>query len=174
MLSYAHAHPLGSVELGEGFSRVPTIPDPTPLTVFSSGRVPTVQRLVARKSIFLHFSQRYPSSPSPASTTFMFFGCGWWYDREIVLPGLLIRLGDGLFVGFLELVLVELTGNWPYDFVNSTPEMTQQKIPAVGGLHGRYFRWPLFPLTSRISYLQRYVRHSKGYVRKAIAIQSRR
>ena len=31
----------------EGFSRVPTIPDLTPLTVFSSERDPTVQRLVA-------------------------------------------------------------------------------------------------------------------------------
>jgi hypothetical protein len=56
------------------------------------------------------------------------------------LPGLLIKLRDGLFVSFLVLVLVELTGNWPYDFVNSTSEMTQQKIPAVGGLHGRWFQ----------------------------------
>ena len=87
MLSYAHAHPLGSVELGEGFSRVPTIPDPTPLTVFSSGRVPTVQRLVARKSIFLLCSWRYPSSPSPASKTFMFLGvAGGTIERSCYSP----------------------------------------------------------------------------------------
>ena len=41
--------------------------------------------LFARKSIFRPFLWRYLSSPSPASKTFMFFGCGWWYDREIVL-----------------------------------------------------------------------------------------
>ena len=41
--------------------------------------------LLAPKSIFLPFLWRYQSSPPPASKTFMFFGCGWWYDREIVL-----------------------------------------------------------------------------------------
>ena len=56
VLSYAHAHPLGSVELGEGFSRVPTIPDLSPLTVFSSGRDPQVQSSSLEKAFFCLFS----------------------------------------------------------------------------------------------------------------------
>ena len=84
MLSYAHAHPLGSVELGEGFSRVPTIPDPTPLTVFSSERDPKVQRFLARKTTF--FSDVEPP-PTPASKTFMFLGvAGGTIERSCYSP----------------------------------------------------------------------------------------
>mgnify|MGYP007024457750 CR=1 FL=1 len=43
--------------------------------------------LFARKSIFLHFSQRYPSSPSPASKTFMFLGvAGGTIERSCYSP----------------------------------------------------------------------------------------
>ena len=85
MLSYAHAHPLGSVELGEGFPRVPTIPDLSPLTVFSSGRDPQVQSSSLEKKHFSAFSLAIAGLAVARVENFYVFGCGWWYDREIVL-----------------------------------------------------------------------------------------
>ena len=83
MLSYAHAHPLGSVELGEGFSRVPTIPDPTPLTVFSSGRDPQVQSSSLEKAFFCLFFGDIRARRRRVKNFYVLGG--WWYDREIVL-----------------------------------------------------------------------------------------
>ena len=87
MLSYAHAHPLGSVELGEGFSRVPTIPDPTPLTVFSSGRDPQVQSSSLEKAFFCLFFGDIRARRRPRQKLLCFLGvAGGTIERSCYSP----------------------------------------------------------------------------------------
>ena len=57
------------------------IPDLSPLTVISSERDPTVQEVRPLKSVFLAISNLAAAQVK----NFYVFGCGWWYDREIVL-----------------------------------------------------------------------------------------
>ena len=52
------------MELGEGFSRVPTIPDLSPLTVFSSGRDPQVQSSARNISTRQNDTEMYSTSGS--------------------------------------------------------------------------------------------------------------
>ena len=87
MLSYAHAHPLGSVELGEGFSRVPTIPDPTPLTVFRSGRDPQVQSSSLEKAFFCLFFGDIRARRRPRQKLLCFLGvAGGTIERSCYSP----------------------------------------------------------------------------------------
>ena len=55
----------------EGFSRVPTIPDLTPLTVFSSERDPTVQEVRPLKLEKVFFSKCLKQSPGWAEITYV-------------------------------------------------------------------------------------------------------
>ena len=87
MLSYAHAHPLGSVELGEGFSRVPTIPDLSPLTVFSSGGDPQVQSSSLEKAFFCLFFGDIRARRRPRQKLLCFLGvAGGTIERSCYSP----------------------------------------------------------------------------------------
>ena len=75
------------MELGEGFSRVPTIPDPTPLTVFSSGRDPQVQSSSLEKAFFCFFFGDIRARRRPRQKLLCFLGvAGGTIERSCYSP----------------------------------------------------------------------------------------
>ena len=64
------------------FAEFLRIPDLSPLTVISSERDTTVKEVrPLKKCFFLAISNLAAAQVK----NFYVFGCGWWYDREIVL-----------------------------------------------------------------------------------------
>ena len=75
------------MELGEGFSRVPTIPDPTPLTVFSSGRVPGRRGSSLEKAFFCIFLGDIRARRRPRQKLLCFLGvAGGTIERSCYSP----------------------------------------------------------------------------------------